>query len=284
MKIVNTVIEMQSIVNYHKRKGDKIVCVPTMGYFHEGHISLMKLAKDYGDIVVVTLFVNPTQFGPNEDYYRYPRDFERDVTLAKSADVDYLFAPTVEEMYPDDYYTKVTVSKFTDVFEGIKRPGHFDGVATVVAKLFNVTKPDVAIFGQKDYQQTLVVKQLVKDLLFDIKIVVAPIVREKDGLAMSSRNVYLSPEERKIAPEIFSALNLGRNAILNGEKRRKVINSIVIEHLRKFTQFYIDYVSAVRADDLTEPEEFTSAENVVILVAVYLGKTRLIDNMVVTVP
>ncbi|MCX7908511.1 MAG: pantoate--beta-alanine ligase [Ignavibacteria bacterium] len=284
MKIVNTVKEMQKIVDTHKKNGDRIVCVPTMGYFHEGHLSLMRIARDYGDIVITTLFVNPTQFGPNEDYQRYPRNFQRDVELASSVNIDYLFSPSVEEMYPDNYHTKITVSKFTDKLEGVKRPGHFDGVATIVAKLFNATKPEVAIFGQKDYQQVLVVKQLVKDLLYDINIVVAPIVREPDGLAMSSRNVYLSQEERNIAPEIFRALNLGIEAVQKGEKRRKIINSIVIEHLRKFPQFFVDYVSAVNAEDFSEPNEFHSGDKIVILVAVFLGKTRLIDNMITTVP
>ncbi|MEJ5285932.1 MAG: Pantoate--beta-alanine ligase [Candidatus Kapaibacterium sp.] len=284
MKIITKVEEMQKISEMHRQNGEKIVCVPTMGYFHEGHLNLMRIAKGYGDIVVVTLFVNPTQFGPNEDFERYPRNFQRDMELASSVGVDYLFAPTVEEMYPDGYATKVVVTKYTDKFEGVKRPGHFDGVATVVTKLFNATKPNVAIFGQKDYQQTLVVKQLVKDLLFDIDIIVAPIVREPDGLAMSSRNVYLSPEERTVANEIYNALNKGVEAIRNGEKRRKHINSIVIEHLRKFNQFYIDYVSAVNAENFEEPEVFRSGEKVVILVAVYLGKTRLIDNMLATVP
>jgi len=176
------------------------------------------------------------------------------------------------------------VGKFTDKFEGVKRPGHFDGVATVVTKLFNATKPDVAIFGQKDFQQALVIKQLVKELLFDIKIIVAPIVREADGLAMSSRNVYLSEEERKLAPRIFEALNLGIKAVQNGERRRKQINSIVLQHLRQYREFFIDYVAAVDSETLDEPEEFSPGQTVVILVAVYLGKTRLIDNVLVTVP
>jgi pantoate--beta-alanine ligase len=204
--------------------------------------------------------------------------------LAQSVGIDYLFAPTIEEMYPDNFYTKVIVGKFTDKFEGVKRPGHFDGVATVVTKLFNATKPDVAIFGQKDFQQALVIKQLVKELLFDIKIIVAPIVREADGLAMSSRNVYLSEEERKLAPRIFEALNLGIKAVQNGERRRKQINSIVLQHLRQFREFFIDYVAAVDSETLDEPEEFSPGQTVVILVAVYLGKTRLIDNVLVTVP
>jgi pantoate--beta-alanine ligase len=284
MVVVEKVKEMQKIIDSHRREGKRIVCVPTMGYFHKGHLSLMELAREYGEIVVTTLFVNPTQFGPNEDFERYPRNFQRDFELAQSVGIDYLFAPTIEEMYPDNFYTKVIVGKFTDKFEGVKRPGHFDGVATVVTKLFNATKPDVAIFGQKDFQQALVIKQLVKELLFDIKIIVAPIVREADGLAMSSRNVYLSEEERKLAPRIFEALNLGFKAVQNGERRRKQINSIVLQHLRQFREFFIDYVAAVDSETLDEPEEFSPGQTVVILVAVYLGKTRLIDNVLVTVP
>jgi pantoate--beta-alanine ligase len=284
MVVVEKVKEMQKIIDSHRSEGKRIVCVPTMGYFHKGHLSLMELAREYGEIVVATLFVNPTQFGPNEDFERYPRNFQRDFELAQSVGIDYLFAPTIEEMYPDNFYTKVIVGKFTDKFEGVKRPGHFDGVATVVTKLFNATKPDVAIFGQKDFQQALVIKQLVKELLFDIKIIVAPIVREADGLAMSSRNVYLSEEERKLAPRIFEALNLGIKAVQNGERRRKQINSIVLQHLRQFREFFIDYVAAVDSETLDEPEEFSPGQTVVILVAVYLGKTRLIDNVLVTVP
>jgi len=284
MVVVEKVKEMQKIIDSHRSEGKRIVCVPTMGYFHKGHLSLMELAREYGEIVVTTLFVNPTQFGPNEDFERYPRNFQRDFELAQSVGIDYLFAPTIEEMYPDNFYTKVIVGKFTDKFEGVKRPGHFDGVATVVTKLFNATKPDVAIFGQKDFQQALVIKQLVKELLFDIKIIVAPIIREADGLAMSSRNVYLSEEERKLAPRIFEALNLGIKAVQNGERRRKQINSIVLQHLRQFREFFIDYVAAVDSETLDEPEEFSPGQTVVILVAVYLGKTRLIDNVLVTVP
>ncbi len=284
MKVINTVSEMQKIAEQHRLQGDTIVFVPTMGYFHEGHLNLMRLGKEYGNILVVSLFVNPTQFGPNEDYNRYPRDFQRDYEMAKSVGVDYLFAPSVEEMYPEGYSTVVSVKKYTNKFEGEKRPGHFDGVATVVAKLFNATKPHIAIFGQKDFQQTFVVKQLVKDLLFDIKTVVAPTTRESDGLAMSSRNSYLSADERSKAPVIFRAISKGIAEIQKGEKRRKIINAIVINELRTVPEIKIDYACAVDADRLEEPEEFHSGQHVAILVAVYLGKTRLIDNALTTVP
>ncbi|MFN3269770.1 MAG: 4-phosphopantoate--beta-alanine ligase, partial [Candidatus Kapaibacteriota bacterium] len=209
---------------------------------------------------------------------------QRDFDLASSVGVDYLFVPSVEEMYPDGFSTKIIVTKFTDKFEGLKRIGHFDGVATVVAKIFNVTKPNVAIFGQKDFQQILVVRQLVKDLLFDIEIVIAPTVRENDGLAMSSRNIYLSKEEREVASQIYQALLKGVEAINKHITNRKVISSIVQEHLAKFPQFVVDYVAVVNSENLSEPEEFKSGENVVILVAVFLGNTRLIDNLVATIP
>ncbi len=284
MKVIDKVQEMQNIVNTHRKRGERIVCVPTMGYFHDGHLSLMKLAQEYGDVVIVTLFVNPTQFGPNEDFERYPRDFQRDYELASSIGVDYLFAPTVEEMYPDGYSTKIIVNKFTDKFEGLKRAGHFDGVATVVTKIFNATKPNVAIFGQKDLQQTLVVRQLVKDLLFDIDIVIAPTVRESDGLAMSSRNVYLSREEREVASQIYRALQKGLDAINKGITNRDVISSYVQKHLAKFPQLTVDYVAVVNSENFEEPAEFVPGENVAILVAVYLGKTRLIDNIITKIP
>lgn len=284
MEIVNSVAEMQSISERHRKNGNIIVCVPTMGYFHEGHLNLMHFAKNYGNIVIVTLFVNPTQFGPNEDFERYPRDFQRDKELAQSVGVDYLFAPSIEEMYPDGYSTMVKPTRFVDKFEGIKRPGHFDGVATVVSKLFNATKPHFAIFGQKDLQQTLIIKQLVKDLLFDINIVVAPTTRESNGLALSSRNVYLSASEKEKASVIFRAIQNGISKIDNGEKKRKVINQCVRQSLHSVPEIKIEYACAVVADTLDEPEEFTQGQQVAILVAVYLGKTRLIDNAITTVP
>jgi pantoate--beta-alanine ligase len=284
MEVVNEVAEMQKISENHRQNGDIIVCVPTMGYFHEGHLNLMRLARNYGNIVIVTLFVNPTQFGPNEDFERYPRNFQRDKELAQSVKVDYLFAPSVEEMYPDGYSTMVKPTKFIDKFEGIKRPGHFDGVATVVSKLFNATKPHFAIFGQKDLQQTLVVKQLVKDLLFDINIIVAPTIRESNGLALSSRNTYLSESEKEKASIIFRAIQKGISKINDGETKRKVINESVYQYLLSVPEIRVEYACAVVSDTLDEPEEFTSGQQVAILVAVYLGKTRLIDNAITTVP
>lgn len=284
MKIIYKVKEMQAISDSLRKNGDTIVFVPTMGFLHEGHLNLVRLAKEFGNRVVVSIFVNPTQFGQNEDFHRYPRDFERDIKLLTGLNVDYLFAPDISEMYPDDFYTRVRVTKYTDKFEGIKRPGHFDGVATVVTKLFNAIKPNIAIFGQKDFQQTFVVKQLVKELLFDIKIVIAPTTRQANGLAMSSRNTYLTPEEQEKATIIFKSIQKAIELIQKGEKRRKIINATIIQNLRTVPEIKIDYASAVDADTLEEPEEFHSGQHIAILVAVFLGTTRLIDNGITTVP
>lgn len=284
MKIVNKVNEMQEIADSLRRNGDIIVFVPTMGYLHNGHLNLVRLAKDYGSITVVSIFVNPTQFGPNEDFHRYPRNLERDTNLLQELNVDFLFVPDINEIYPDNFYTIVKVSKYTHKFEGIKRPEHFDGVSTVVTKLFNAVKPHIAIFGQKDFQQTLVVKQLVKDLLFDIKIVVAPTTRHSNGLAMSSRNNYLTPDEQEKAAIIFKAIQKCIELIQNGEKRRKVINETLIQILQEVPEIKIDYACSVDSNTLEEPEVFSSGEQIAILVAVYLGTTRLIDNGITTAP
>lgn len=284
MTIVNKVREMQSIADSMRKNEDIIVFIPTMGYLHKGHLSLVQLAKDYGNKIVVSIFVNPTQFGPNEDYHRYPRNFERDASLLKELNVDFLFAPDIDEMYPDDYHTFVKIAKYTSKFEGIHRPGHFDGVATIVTKLFNVVKPHITILGQKDFQQTFVVKQLVKDLLYDIKIVVAPTVREENGLAMSSRNIYLTPDEREKASIIFKSIQNAIDLIQSGERKRKIINATLIQNLRTVKEIKIDYASAVDANSLEEPDEFRSRQQIALLVAVYLGKTRLIDNGITTAP
>lgn len=284
MEIVRTVKEMQSISNKLRAEGKSIACVPTMGYLHEGHISLITRANEIADISVATLFVNPTQFAPNEDFTRYPRDFDRDCSLCKDAGLDYLFVPNEVEMYPSGYNTEISIKGISDKFEGVFRPIHFNGVATVVAKLFNAVRPDMAIFGQKDYQQTLVVKQMVRDMLMGVSIVVAPTVREADGLAKSSRNIYLNPEQRQIALTLYNALRDAISAIESGEKRRKVINGTMHNTIRSAGAFQIDYASSADAANLDEPEEFISGQKIVLLIAVYLGKTRLIDNYLVTLP
>jgi pantoate--beta-alanine ligase len=275
---------MQKISTGHIKSGQMISFVPTMGYLHQGHASLIKEARNYGEIVVVSIFVNPVQFGPNEDFEKYPRDFDRDSKIAEASGADYIFYPEVREMYPDTYNTVINLSGATKKFEGASRPGHFSGVATVVAKLFNIVKPQFALFGQKDYQQTLVIKQMVKDLNFDVKIIIAPTIREKDGLAMSSRNSYLSPDDRADACLIFKSLEKAVEAIEAGERRRKIINAVALSSLRSNVKFKVDYCLSADADTLDEPEEFVPGHRIVLLVAAYLGKTRLIDNVVVSVP
>lgn len=284
MKIINTISEMQELAGKISGSGEKTAFVPTMGFLHEGHAGLIREAKNYGDKTVTSIFVNPVQFGPNEDFEKYPRDFERDRKIAETNGCDFLFYPDVKEMYPDSFNTIINLSGAAKKFEGAARPGHFSGVATVLAKFFNIVKPGYALFGQKDYQQTLVIKQLVKDLDYDVKIVVVPTVREQDGLAMSSRNTYLSPDDRADAPLIFRSLEKAVRAIEAGERKRKIINAIILSSLRGSAKFKIDYCLSADAESLDEPEEFVHGQRIVLLVAAYLGKTRLIDNMTVPIP
>lgn len=284
MKVINRISEMQQISRDLRSDGKKIAVVPTMGYLHEGHLSLVRIAAEQADIVVATIFVNPKQFAPHEDFERYPRDFERDKKLLESVNCDYLFYPEINEIYPTGYSTFIQMQGITKVFEGESRPTHFDGVALIVLKLFNITKADVAIFGQKDFQQTLVVKQLVKDLNLDIQIIVAPIVREANGLAMSSRNRYLSDKERENASILFIALEEAKKVIASGERRRKIINSIVISTLRSVPEIKIDYVHTVKANNFELVDEFLPGEEIVILIACWIGRTRLIDNSTTQIP
>jgi pantoate--beta-alanine ligase len=281
VKIVKTISEMQNISINHKKEGKTIAVVPTMGYFHDGHISLMKYARENADIIIVTLFVNPTQFAPDEDFDRYPRDTEQDSRKAEENNCDYLFRPTVEEMYPFGFITEIRIGGVTEKFEGVTRPFHFNGVTTIVSKLFNATLPDIAVFGQKDYQQTIVIKQLIRDLNYNIKIDIVPTLREPDGLAMSSRNIYLSAEYRKKAPGIYKALISVKKSIEKGLRKRSEINSLLIKKISKTPELKIDYACAADAETLEEPDEFRRDRKIVLLAACYLGKTRLIDNIVV---
>ncbi len=284
MKVIRTIKEMQLFSQGMKLQNKKIGCVPTMGFLHRGHESLITRAKDLSDCVVVSIFVNPTQFGPNEDFDRYPRAFENDCKLIESAGADAVFAPDVLEMYPVGFLTEVKIGKVTEKFEGERRPGHFEGVALVVAKLFNAIKPDIAVFGQKDYQQTLVIKKMIRDLNFGIDIVIAPTMRESDGLAMSSRNTYLSPAIREKATILFQALEEAIKAIESGTKERKIINAIMHKTLRSELEIKIDYAVSALSNNLEEPDVFLAGDHIVLLLACFLGKTRLIDNAVVTVP
>jgi pantoate--beta-alanine ligase len=283
MRIISKVKEMQKVADELRKEGKIIGVVPTMGYLHEGHLSLIRLAKEKSDVVITTIFVNPLQFAPNEDYDRYPRDFERDVKLAQSAGCDIIFHPSVEEMYPQNFLTYVEVDKLTKVLEGEFRPTHFRGVTTVVAKLFNITKPHIAVFGQKDAQQALIIKQIVRDLNFDIEIIVAPIVREPDGLAMSSRNVYLSDSERKDATVLYESLKLAEKLIENGERNSKNIILKMEELIKSKPTAKIDYIAIVEPETLEKVETLSEGKEYLIALAVRIGSTRLIDNTIVKI-
>ncbi|MCS7230018.1 MAG: pantoate--beta-alanine ligase [Candidatus Kryptonium sp.] len=283
MRIITKVKEMQKVADELRREGKIIGVVPTMGYLHEGHLSLIRIAKERSDVVITTIFVNPLQFAPHEDYDRYPRDFERDVKLAQSAGCDIIFHPSVEEMYPGNFLSYVEVEKLSKVLEGEFRPTHFRGVTTVVAKLFNITKPHIAVFGQKDAQQALIIRQMVKDLNFDIDIIVAPIVREPDGLAMSSRNVYLSETERKEATVLYESLKLAENLVAQGERNSKVIISKMEELIKSKPSAKIDYIAIVKPDTLEKVENLNEGNEYLIALAVRIGTTRLIDNTIVKI-
>jgi pantoate--beta-alanine ligase len=245
---------------------------------------LIEYAKKVSDIVIVSLFVNPTQFAPDEDFTTYPRDIDRDSRLAEQAGCSYMFVPEVSEIYPKGFNSEIKIGGVTKSFEGISRPTHFSGVATIVAKLLNIVQPDRAIFGQKDYQQTLVIKKLVADLNINTEIDVIPTMRESDGLAMSSRNIYLLPGIREKAGIIFKSLEATRSSIESGERNRKIINAILQQNLKTVPGIKIDYACAVDAETLEESDQFLPGQRVVLLVAVFLGKTRLIDNAIITIP
>lgn len=278
--IIESVREMQDFSENERKRGKKLGFVPTMGYLHEGHASLVRLSQETADCTVISVFVNPTQFAPNEDFTRYPRDFERDCMIAEQAGASIMFAPSTEEMYPQGYSTAIHAGKEAEKFEGVFRPTHFSGVATVVAKLFNAVKPHFAVFGQKDYQQTLVVNRMVKDLNMDIELVIAPTDRESSGLARSSRNVYLSTEEKEKASVLYRALQNANEARNNGEMNRETLNAVLQQTLQTITDIRIEYAQAANADTLDEPDAFSKNDSIVFLLAVRLGNTRLIDNLV----
>ena len=261
-----------------------IGCVPTMGFLHKGHASLIAAARSECDFVVTSIFVNPTQFAANEDLSKYPRDLEHDIELAKDNGCDIVFSPNENEIYPLHFCTTIHVGTLMEKFEGASRPSHFDGVALIVVKLFSAIKPHHAYFGQKDFQQTLLVKQVVRDLNLDVDIIVKPTIREDDGLAMSSRNVYLSAAERQDATILSHALHAVRDAIDCGEKNRARLNDLAVNVLMKAEGIEIDYAAVAEAATLAEPDVFSSGDEVVCLIAVRVGKTRLIDNHVVRVP
>lgn len=276
---INTVKELQGAIGSEKAKGKKIGFVPTMGYFHEGHLALMREAKKRSDIVIVSIFINPTQFGPNEDLDKYPRDLERDRKMAKSVGTDILFVPSVVEMYPDGYATYIKVTGITDVLCGKSRPGHFEGVATVVAKLLNIVSPDVAFFGQKDWQQLAVIKRMVCDLNIDVEIVGIPTVREVDGLAMSSRNTYLSPKEREAALILSKSLSLAHDIVRSGGADADRLAAAIKEKIEAEELVELEYLEICDPESLAPVDRLEA--DTLIAVAARVGGTRLIDNTIV---
>ena len=278
IRLIKSIDEMREFIGQAKAQKKIIGLVPTMGALHEGHLSLVRMAKEMCHIVVVSVFVNPTQFGPNEDLDKYPRDVNEDCLKVDSAGGTVVFAPEADEMYPDGFSSFVNVSGITEKLCGLSRPGHFQGVATVVSKFFNIVKPDYAYFGQKDAQQALVIEKFVNDLNFDVKICVGYIVRDEDGLALSSRNQYLSAEEKEAALVISRSLNLAEEFVKNGERDINKLKEIVTSEIKKEKLAEIDYVEIYDCPSL---EEIEVIENRALLaVAVKIGATRLIDNII----
>jgi pantoate--beta-alanine ligase len=276
MKIVKTIAELR---NLRPKLAEPLGFVPTMGYLHEGHLALVQRAKKENQAVAVSIFVNPTQFGPHEDFKQYPRDPERDLALLKKEGADVIFMPSAEEMYPPNFDSWVEVGSITEKLEGAARPDHFRGVATVVAKLFNVVRPNKAYFGQKDAQQLLVIKKMVSDLDMGIEVMAVPTVREPDGLAMSSRNTYLSAEERKQAKVLYQSLKLAQKLYADGEKDAKAIRGQMTALIGQQPLAKIEYISIADAETLDELDELKPPA--LVSMAVRFGKTRLIDNVVV---
>jgi len=276
MEIIKTIARMQQAADAIRMSGESLALVPTMGFLHEGHLALMRAGKDHCDRLVVSLFVNPTQFGPNEDFDAYPRDTEGDLKKAEAVGADSVFMPSANEMYPKGAQTSVVVKDLPRHLCGLSRTGHFDGVTTVVAKLFHIVKPHAAVFGQKDYQQLAVISRMVMDLDMDIQIIGVPTVREKDGLAMSSRNSYLTPEERNSALSLKKSLDLAGRLFKEGEKKAQVVKDFVQSYILEHSYTKIDYIAL--CDPVTLDDVSTLTEGTLMALAVRVGKTRLIDN------
>jgi pantoate--beta-alanine ligase len=280
MEIINRRQRMASVSRKIRREQDRTIgLVPTMGALHEGHLSLVREARRMCDIVVVSVFVNPTQFGPAEDYEHYPRDLTKDTALLTDYNVDYIFAPGADEIYPKDFSTYVNVGGLSKLMEGESRPGHFRGVATIVAILLNTVRPDFAFFGQKDAQQAVIIKRMVRDLAFDTEIVVLPTVREDSGLAISSRNLYLDAEEQQSAAVIHRGLKQAKEAFKKGERNAGRLAEIVRETIEKEPRVRIDYVAVVDNESLEKVDRIEDRP-ILIAAAAYIGKTRLIDNTI----
>lgn len=281
MKIIHSPKQMQATALRLKRQGRRIAFVPTMGALHRGHLELVKRAKKLGDVVVVSIFVNPTQFAPNEDYSKYPRTWKEDCRACRAEGVDFIFNPGRDEMYPSGFDTYVVPDKIATVLEGAMRPGHFQGVATVVLKLFNIVLPDTAIFGKKDLQQSVVIRQMVRDLNIPVKIVIVPTIRDRDQLALSSRNVYLNQLSRSQALAIPQALLEARRMILAGERSAAKVRNYITSRLVKDGKATVDYVSVANEDTLQELTKISG--RVAISLACRIGGVRLIDNITLKV-
>jgi len=280
MEIINRRQRMSSVARKIRREQDRTIgLVPTMGALHEGHLSLVREARRMSDIVVVSVFVNPTQFAPGEDFEKYPRDLTKDTALLTDYNVDYIFAPTADEIYPKGFATYVNVEGLSEQLEGGSRPGHFRGVATIVTILLNTVRPDFAFFGQKDAQQALIIRRLVKDLAFDTEIVLLPTVREDSGLAISSRNLYLNADEQQAAAVIHQALMRAKTAYKEGERSPGRLEILVRSTIELEPRARVDYVNVVDAETLEHLDKLDDRP-ILIAVAAYIGKTRLIDNTI----
>ncbi len=280
--VIHDPAEMQRLASGLRSKGRRIAVVPTMGALHDGHLSLLGIARQHADTIVTTVFVNPAQFGAGEDYSRYPRNLDADVSRAAAAGSAYVFAPDAAAMYPPGYRTYVVPEQLEGILEGKARPGHFRGVATIVAKLFNVTRPHVAVFGQKDAQQVVIVRRLIRDLNFDIELLVGPIVREPDGLAMSSRNGYLTPGERAQAPVLYQSLTVASGSIASGERRPDVVMGAMRALIETRSSGTVEYISVADAETLDEMAIIEPGRRLLVSLAVRFGTTRLIDNIMLT--
>jgi pantoate--beta-alanine ligase len=282
MEIINRRQRMASVARKLRREDDKTIgLVPTMGALHDGHLSLVREARRMCDVVIVSVFVNPTQFGPSEDFERYPRDLTGDTTKLADYNVDYIFAPPVEEVYPRGFATYINVEGLSDGMEGAARPGHFRGVATILTVLFNTIRPDFAFFGQKDAQQTLVVKRLVRDLAFDLEVVVLPTVREQTGLALSSRNAYLTDEQHRAAAVLYRALAQAREVYMEGERGARRLAEAVRAQVDAEPLTRLEYVGVVDAETMEKYDRIPEDRPVLIALAAQVGRTRLIDNIII---
>ncbi len=281
MKVIQNPQAMQRLSQRWHLEGKTIGFVPTMGYLHDGHAALLRRARQENQIIVLSIFVNPKQFGPSEDFANYPRDFKKDEMLAKKENVDIIFHPSVDQMYPEGNLSEVEVVRISNVLCGRSRPGHFKGVATVVAKLINIVLPNRLYLGQKDAQQIVVLNQMIKDLNFPVKVSVVPTVREKDGLALSSRNKYLTPQQRHEAPVLFQSLQLAKTKILSGEKNSQTIVALIQKMVSFHSSGRIDYIACVEARTLLPLKKISG--RVLIALAVWFGRARLIDNIILNV-